>query len=254
MFWAVVNELAHPQHGDPMVAVAIELPGIRAGGIGEHWWRWPNDHVIAGDRYEVRISATAMAEMRAETRRGMRTRGERVETGGMLLGSFDEAVGCVYVDTAAGPSPDSVLSAVSFAHGTQGTQDLVEHHRGRSINRVGFVGMWHTHPHGPARPSSTDEAGMGWIVSPSGTGRRALMLILGGDTPIWDRWLKDAQMPNVYARVVDRDDQLNTLAAAALQAPTAVVNGVSFPGGFYQPQDVGSHHVAWWRKALGIRS
>lgn len=252
VLWAAISELADPEQEDPMVAVAIALPGTVGAGAGQHWWRWPNDHVITADRYEVRISAGAVTEMRAETRRGARTRGERIETGGMLLGSFDEAVGCVYIDTAAGPSPDSLLSTLFFAHGTQGTQDLVEQHRMRSINRVGFVGMWHTHPYGPVRPSSTDEAGMGWIVSPSGTGRRALMLILGGVEPTWDRWREDGQMPNVYVRVVERNDQVNRLAAIG-QVKTLVVNG-GLPGGFYQPVYPGKYRRSWWRRALGLGS
>ncbi len=252
VFWAAVSELADPQTDDPMAAVAIALPGAGAGA-GEHWWRWPNDHVITDGGYEVRISAAAIAEMRAETRRGARTRGKQIETGGMLLGSFDEAVGCVYVDTAAGPSPDSLLSAVLFAHGTQGTQELVEHHRNRSINRVGFVGMWHTHPYGRARPSPTDEAGMGWIVSPSGTGRRALMLILGGDEPTWERWRADGQVPDVYVQVVDRDDQVNQ-AAATGPVMTLVVDG-GLPGGFYQPPWAGEDGgPSWWRRAFGLGS
>jgi len=250
VFWAAISELAHPPSDDPMAAVAIALPGA---GAGEHWWRWPNDHVITDGGYELRISAAAVAEMRAETRRGARTRGRQVETGGMLLGSFDEAVGCVYVDTAAGPSPDSRLSAVLFAHGTQGTQELVEHHRKRSINRVGFVGMWHTHPYGRARPSPTDEAGMGWIVSPAGTGRRALMLILGGDEQTWEQWRGDGQMPDVYVRVVDRDDPVN-LAAATGQVTTLVVDG-GLPGGFYQPPWAGEQEaLSWWRRAFGLGS
>lgn len=252
VFWAAMSELADPQREDPMVAVAIALPGTGSVAAGEYWWRWPNDHVITDGGYEVRIAAAALAEMRAETRRGARTRGVRIETGGMLLGSFDEAVGCVYIDTAAGPSPDSALSALFFAHGTQGTQEFVEHYRKRSINRVGFVGMWHTHPYGPARPSPTDEKGMGWIVSPSGTGRRALMLILGGDKPIWDRWRDGGQMPNIYVRVVERDDQVNRLAAMG-QVRTLVIDG-GLPGGFYQPVSPEDHGRSWWRRALGLRS
>ncbi|MBF6212148.1 ThiF family adenylyltransferase [Nocardia puris] len=252
VFWAAMSELADPQREDPMVAVAIALPGPGSVAAKEHWWRWPNDHVITDGRYEVRIAAAAQAEMRAETRRGARTRGERIETGGMLLGSFDEAMGCVYIDTAAGPSPDSVLSAQFFAHGTQGTQEFVEHHRKRSINRVGFVGMWHTHPYGPARPSPTDENGMGWIVSPSGTGRRALMLILGGDKPTWDRWREDGQMPNAYVRVVERDDQVNRLAAIG-QVRTVAIGG-GMPGGFYQPVSLGDHGRSWWQRVLGLRA
>lgn len=252
VFWAAIRELADPQREDPMVGVAIALPGAGSAGAGEHWWRWSNDQVIADGGYEVRISAAAVTEMRAETRRGARTRGERIETGGMLLGAFDEAVGCVYIDTAAGPSPDSLLSALYFAHGTHGTQELVAHHRKRSINRVGFVGMWHTHPYGPARPSPTDEAGMGWIVSPFGTGRRALMLILGGKEETWDRWRDDGQMPNVYVRVVERDDQVNRLASMGPVRTVAVDGGL--PGGFYQPVGAGQHGPSWWRRALGLGS
>ncbi|WP_197499669.1 Mov34/MPN/PAD-1 family protein, partial [Mycobacterium sp. 1245852.3] len=253
VFWAAISELADLAREEPMAAVAIALPGTDTAGAGQRWWRWPNDHVITDGRYEVRIAAAALAEMRAETRRGARTRGVRIETGGMLLGSFDEAVGCVYIDTAAGPSPDSALSALLFAHGTQGTQELVEHHRNRSINRVGFVGMWHTHPYGPARPSPTDEAGMGWIVSPSGTGRRALMLILGGDESTWERWRGDGQVPNVYVRVVDRDDQVNGPATIG-QVRTLVVDG-GLPGGFYQPPWAGEHAApSWWRRVLGLGS
>lgn len=252
VFWAAMTELADPQREDPMVAVAIALPGSSSAAAGEHWWRWSNDHVVSDGEYEIRIAATAVSEMRAETRRGARTRGETIETGGMLLGSFDEAVGCVYIDTAAAPSPDSALSALFFAHGTQGTQEIVEHHRQRSINRVGFVGMWHTHPYGRARPSPTDEKGMGWIVSPSGTGRRALMLILGGGRPIWDRWREHGQVPDVYVRVIERDDQMNKLATIG-EAGTVVMDG-GLPGGFYQPVAPEDHGQSWWRRALVLRS
>src|SRR5258705_5211492 len=87
-----------------MVAVAIALPSASRTGAGEHWWRWPNDHVLTDGRYEVRISAAVVTEMRAETRRGARTRGERIETGGVLLGAFAGAGGCVCIGTPAGPA------------------------------------------------------------------------------------------------------------------------------------------------------
>lgn len=237
-----------------MVAVGIQLPGPRAALNGAHWWRWSNDHVVtdASHRYEVRISTRALAEMRAETRRGVRTRGPNIETGGMLLGSFDDAVGCIYIDTAAGPSPDSALSHLFFAHGTQGTQELVEHYQARTVNQVGFAGMWHTHPYGQALPSPTDELGMGWIVSPSGTGRRALMLILGGTHRVWEAWEERGEVPDLYVRVVERDDPVNQ--SAGTQIPVQRLND-SFPGGFYQPAGATPPQFSpWWRRALGLGS
>src|SRR5258708_12794507 len=95
-----------------MVAVAIALPSASRTGAGEHWWRWPNDHVLTDGRYEVRISAAVVTEMRAETRRGARTRGERIEPGGVPLGAFDEAVCPLPTATPPPPPPPHPLAAI----------------------------------------------------------------------------------------------------------------------------------------------
>lgn len=251
LFWAAITELANDQATDPMVALAIRLSDLNTASTTTSRLSWPNDHVqqdLTG-RYEIRVSARALAEMRAETRRGARTRGPRVETGGMLLGAFDDATHCIYVDTAAGPSADSSLSATHFDHGTAGTQALVQHHQQRTANRVGFVGMWHTHPHGPASPSPTDESGMGWIVSPDGTGRRALMLILGGPGDAWTAWRNRGDTPNVYLRVVDRHSQ--TLPPRSIRSPHLVLPSGSYPGGYYQPSADSIHQTSWWRRLFG---
>ena len=75
----------------PMAVAAVRLDtrdDHPSTGQGAAWLGWPNDTVITEERdhLQVRISATAMAEMRAETRRGARVRGDRIETGGMLVG------------------------------------------------------------------------------------------------------------------------------------------------------------------------
>lgn len=253
LFWSTISELATQPEADPMVAVAIRLPGADAG-LGVSRLSWPNDHVATdvSGRYEIRLSASALTEMRAETRRGARARRPNVETGGMLLGSFDEATRSLYVDTAAGPSPDSALSALYFDHGTFGTQALIGHHQARTANRVGFIGMWHTHPYGRAHPSPTDEAGMGWIVSPHGTGRRALMLILGGPRPIWDGWRERGDLPNLYLRVVDRHHEDERPINGS--RPQLMPDAMYYPGGYYQPTSVSPHSLSWWRKALGRRA
>ena len=246
LFWATLNELS-ANSGEPMVAIAIRLPG-GTSTTGSSRLTWLDDTVVTDTSggYEIRMSVRALAEMRAEVRRGARTRGPGHETGGMLLGSFDDGVGCIYVDVATGPSPDSVLSPMYFGHGTDGTQDVVDHHRKRTARRVGFVGMWHTHPGGRAHPSEIDTAGMGWLVSPDGAGRRALMVILGGAETNWSAWREDGSLPDVYVEVVDRDLVESTTVGGQI-APAFIA--ATRPGGYYQPEPVPA--ASWWRRVWG---
>jgi integrative and conjugative element protein (TIGR02256 family) len=124
----------------------------------------------------------------------------------MFLGSFDDAAGIVYVDKVAGPPPDSYLSETYFQHGVEGVQERVDAESERTSRATGFVGFWHTHPAGPARPSPTDEQGMASIVGPDGTTRRTLMMILGGNERRWAAW-RDGDVgavPDLYVRIVPR--------------------------------------------------
>ena len=182
---------------------------------------WTNDLICVdqGNGFEVRISAAALAEMRAEARRVDRTHGSRVETGGMLLGAVDEAAGVIHVDVAAGPPPDSRLSEVHFEHGRVGTQAVVDHHGDRTGGRTGYVGLWHTHPYGLARPSSTDMASLATLTTGPGTGRWALMVIVGGPGPRWEQWRDDGRPPAIYVHAVHRDHRTTSTSRAA-QLPT----------------------------------
>jgi integrative and conjugative element protein (TIGR02256 family) len=136
-------------------------------------------------------------------RRGARVRGPEIETGGMLLGSFDEATGVATVDLATGPAPDSRLSSTYFLNGVEGTQDSLDAASDASRGLTRFLGLWHSHPYGPARPSETDQAGITAITSFTPGARRALMVILGGPE-LWDEWVAgDAPGPHLYARILD---------------------------------------------------
>ena len=225
---------ANSAPSNDMTAIAVRLPG--AGSAGTSVMSWPSDTVVpdaAGGDFEIRISQAALAEMRAEVRRGHRLRGDRVETGGMLIGTFDEAARIAHVDVAVGPPPDSALSEVYFRHGTEGTQDVLDHHRLRSGAALGFMGIWHTHPFGVASPSLTDEFGMAEILDFSGTGRRALMVIAGGRSTDWFGWRESGEDPQLYARVVE--------AGAPAPLPSGgipfALDTLFFPGGYgYRPR------------------
>lgn len=202
--------------GQPMAAGVVRLDladpaGTRGRGT-TGWIAWPNDAVLPGadGGMPVRISPAALTAVRAEARRAARMHGPRIETGGMLLGQIDEAVGAVFVDVATRPTPDSRLSARYFEHGTVGAQDTVRYHRERTNGATGFVGMWHTHPHGSEQPSPIDEASMASLVTPvAGGTSRALILIFGGEDAAWAGWRDDPGgatrvLPAVYARLVHR--------------------------------------------------
>lgn len=201
MFDAALSELADKAPRNEVAVIAVTMRGT-----AYRRFSWVSDHVVhdSGDSgYEIRISRAAMLEMLAETRRGVRERGAAIETGGMLIGAFDEAAEVAYVDLVYGPPPDSALAASYFDHGTDGTQAQVEYQRERSGKVLGFIGIWHTHPYGPARPSSTDKAGMTQILRFDSVGRRALMIILGGNKRVWEQWSASDELPDVYAQVVD---------------------------------------------------
>lgn len=205
-----------------------------AATLGTSRVSWPADLVQtdASGHFEVRVSGAALAEARAEVRRGARLRAPEIETGGMLLGAFDDATGIVYVDKATGPPPDSYLSASYFHHGVQGTQERVSAEVERTASTSGFVGFWHSHPFGRAYPSPTDEQGMASIVAPDGTTRRALMMILGGATERWRGWRDDGAnaRPDVYLRVVPRS------AGQVVRGHPEYVGGIDLqqlPGGWY---------------------
>jgi hypothetical protein len=248
LLWAAIVELANDEGANPMAAIAVRLPGAASTASPSSRITWPNDEVIAdrSGRFEVRLSHRALIQMRTEARRGVRVREEAVETGGMLLGAVDEAAQCIYVDIATQPSRDSVLTSQSFDFGTEGSNELIQHHRQRTHDRSNFVGMWHTHPFGAASPSTRDEVGMAGVVA-DGTTKWNLMLILGGTDLRWRRWLRDGVLPDVYARLVDSGDAANKQLGG--QSNSAAVPEPSFPGGYEYPvTDEGMATRRWWRR------
>jgi integrative and conjugative element protein (TIGR02256 family) len=204
----VLQALAVGGRGD-MAALVVRMPASpkEAAAGAARWLRWPDDVVLqsADGRHEVRLAAVAVAEMRAEARRGARVRGTKVETGGSLLGAFDAAAGVVWVDEATGPPPDSLLSEEHFEHGIEGVEQRIAARIAATARVTAFVGMWHSHPHCVAAPSKTDENGMRELVLPVGTAPpRALLLIVGGPSGRWRSWLATGTATDWYARVVER--------------------------------------------------
>jgi hypothetical protein len=141
-----LHALRAPSDDAAMAALVVRMPADPSAPsttAAAVWFRWPNDLIVssADGRHEVRLAAAAVAEMRAEARRGARVRTPRVETGGSLLGGFDPAAGVVWVDEATSPPPDSLLSEVHFQHGTTGVEDHLVARRTATARVTTFVGM-----------------------------------------------------------------------------------------------------------------
>jgi hypothetical protein len=138
--------------------------------------------INVGD-YRVRIAQNVFVDARGWVHQNNRLRSRNDETGGLLWGLWDDAVGIIWVFDLSGPPPDSVHDAGHFICGTVGTTE--EHNRrvNRSYGTCGFIGFWHTHPSMEPRQSGVDVLGMGTVVAGRvGNQRRALMLIFGRTT------------------------------------------------------------------------
>ena len=76
-----------------------------------------------------------------------------LETGGILVGRYDEAHDTAIVTRVWGPPKDSVRMRASFWRGTQGLQRQLD-----SLwrTREYYLGEWHFHPGGTGQPSERD--------------------------------------------------------------------------------------------------
>lgn len=136
------------------------LPSARHRGPRSVTLGWESDTILQDglNRYEVRISPGALRSIQAWVGRNDRAGDFRSETGGVLFGRRDPAAGVLWIDEASGPPPDSVASPDEFICGTEGIKDRNEKIRNQTRRATSFVGMWHTHPGGPAIPSPRDVA------------------------------------------------------------------------------------------------
>ena len=145
-----------------------------------HFVEHTADFVLMLKDHQVRISQSALKEIKAWASKNRRTRRADVETGGLLWGEWDEATRIIWVTAASGPPPDSKHSVEHFVCGVVGTKEENETRLKISRRSVGYIGMWHTHPPSRPLPSETDFAGMHDILTAGELPpRRNLLLIFG---------------------------------------------------------------------------
>ena len=130
--------------------------------------------------YRVCMSPKIYIEARACVLQNNRKRSKRHETGGLLWGLWDDAVGTIWIFDASGPPRDSIHDPGHFICGVDGTDQEHIKRLEQSKGTCGFIGYWHTHPFMPSEQSLTDIKGMATLVAHIGLNKkRSLMLIFG---------------------------------------------------------------------------
>lgn len=103
------------------------------------------------------------------------------ETGGVLLGHFytQENI-CSIVDVVESP-PDSEEWPTSYIRGCAGLRQRVREAEEQTLNQIGYVGEWHSHPKGVAvSPSTDDLKAYAWLAAQMlAESLPAIMLIIG---------------------------------------------------------------------------
>lgn len=136
-------------HGHIRISEVVDDRALETHDISVkpvHLLRVRNEH-----EWSVRIAASAEAVIREEFRRA----GGR-ETGGLLIGYIHRKRATAYVSHVLPPSPDSVGTPGGFKRGVLGYAEAVEQFERQTAGLLGYIGEWHTHPHGRAEPSRID--------------------------------------------------------------------------------------------------
>ncbi len=102
--------------------------------------------------WEVRYSRGVIYKLQA-----MRAEAGDIETGGVLVGSWDRRRKIVYVAELTGPPPDSKQDATGFVRGIRGLRAIMQKVRSSTLGHLGYVGEWHSHPKHHAANLSADD-------------------------------------------------------------------------------------------------
>jgi integrative and conjugative element protein (TIGR02256 family) len=108
------------------------------------------------------------------------------ETGGVLIGYYNEERDLAIVTSITGPPPDSEQGRSWFHRGVSGLQQLLDHMWYR--NRRYYLGEWHFHPNSTSVPSSTDRSQLKDIANTTHYQcPEPLLVIIGGDpAKVWE--------------------------------------------------------------------
>jgi len=114
-----------------------------------------------------------------------------LETGGVLLGSWDLLRGIVYIVVTI-PSPvDSEECPTSYIRGCQGLEASVRSAEARTGWQLQYVGEWHSHPDScTSDPSEEDRELFEWLRNYTGRDGYSPVMLIAGEHQL--RWFVDS--------------------------------------------------------------
>ena len=102
-----------------------------------------------------------------------------METGGILVGSYNDSFNCAQIERASGPPLDSKQTPVFFKRGIRRLNRWLDMLWEK--NRQYYLGEWHFHPNGRPNPSGQDLSQMAAISSNNRIRcPEPILLIVGG--------------------------------------------------------------------------
>lgn len=103
--------------------------------------------------WAVRFSHGIVGQMRKEM-----IKSKRKETGGVFVGVANYKTKTIHVTNLIPAPPDSKANSVCFYRGVNGLPSTIETISKSSGGQLGYIGEWHSHPHGPDGLSNVDLA------------------------------------------------------------------------------------------------
>lgn len=119
--------------------------------------------------WTLHVAAAVVEKIEADVRFHPTT-----ETGGVLWGCVNEAIGAIYVVDLLDAPPDSKRTATSFELGTHGLEAVKAHRSSQTHGHLHCVGTWHSHLL-PSEPSSQDRQ-VARTIAEAGSHANALLI------------------------------------------------------------------------------
>jgi len=107
------------------------------------------------------------------------------ETGGVLIGNFDQENRVVYLADMLPSPPDSEEWPTLYVRGSQGLESAVKRVRERTDNQLQYIGEWHSHPDGyNTEPSGDDKTVFGWLAEHAARDSNPPVMAIAGEKDI----------------------------------------------------------------------
>ena len=106
--------------------------------------------------WSVRFRSGIVDQMRATM-----TKAKKKETGGIFIGVANHKTKTIHITGLIAAPPDSKGNAACFYRGIKGLPAAIEKITKASGMQLGYIGEWHSHPHGPDGLSTIDLANVG---------------------------------------------------------------------------------------------